>query len=150
MVKEDVKKAFEYCISGCPAGDCPYYEHTGGVDCFVGMDALDLINEQEQEIDKLRAENEQLKKEISELQNEQTKFEIEVTSQAFSHWYKECENQLIKVQKQAKEQSVKGFAEMLETILHFYIVKHEDAGVEINTDDFIDKLLKEYGVEEEE
>lgn len=42
------------------------------------------------------------------------------------------------------EQAVKEFAEKLKIAFHFYIVKNEDTGEEINTDDFIDELLKEF------
>ena len=69
MNKDDIKKALECCanpsINSCK--DCPY-NNNGEFSCCDGemcKDALNLITEQEQEIDRLKAENEELTKVVS-------------------------------------------------------------------------------------
>ena len=69
MNSEDIKKALECCsnpsINFCK--DCPY-NNKGEFSCCDGemcKDSLNLITEQEQEIDRLKAENEELTKVIS-------------------------------------------------------------------------------------
>ena len=61
MNKDDIKKALECCsnsrVSSC--NNCPY-NNKGEFSCSDGemyKDALNLITEQEQEIEKLKAEN---------------------------------------------------------------------------------------------
>ena len=69
MTKDDIKKALECCsnsrVSYC--NNCPY-NNNGEFSCCDGemcKDALNLITEQEQEIDRLKAENEELTKVVS-------------------------------------------------------------------------------------
>ena len=69
MTKDEIKKALECCsnpsINFCK--DCPY-NNSGEFSCCDGemcKDALNLITEQEQEIDRLKAENEELTKVVS-------------------------------------------------------------------------------------
>ena len=69
MTKDEIKKALECCsnpsINFCK--DCPY-NNKGEFSCCDGemcKDALNLITEQEQEIDRLKAENEELTKAVS-------------------------------------------------------------------------------------
>ena len=69
MTKDEIKKALECCsnpsINFCK--DCPY-NNKGEFSCCDGemcKDALNLITEQEQEIDRLKAENEELTKVVS-------------------------------------------------------------------------------------
>ena len=69
MTKDEIKKALECCsnpsINFCK--DCPY-NNKGEFSCCDGemcKDALNLITEQEQEIDALKAENEELTKVVS-------------------------------------------------------------------------------------
>lgn len=69
MTKDEIKKALECCsntsINFCK--DCPY-NNNGEFSCCDGemcKDALNLITEQEQEIDRLKAENEELTKVVS-------------------------------------------------------------------------------------
>ena len=69
MNKDEIKKALECCsnpsINFCK--DCPY-NNKGEFSCCDGemcKDALNLITEQEQEIDRLKAENEELTKVVS-------------------------------------------------------------------------------------
>ena len=69
MTKDEIKKALECCsnpsINFCK--DCPY-NNKGEFSCCDGemcKDALNLITEQEQEIERLKAENEELTKVVS-------------------------------------------------------------------------------------
>ena len=69
MTKDEIKKALECCsnsrVSSC--NNCPY-NNKGEFSCCDGemcKDALNLITEQEQEIDRLKAENEELTKVVS-------------------------------------------------------------------------------------
>lgn len=66
---DDIKKGLECCsnprLSSC--NNCPY-NNNGEFSCCDGemcKDALNLITEQEQEIDRLKAENEELTKVVS-------------------------------------------------------------------------------------
>ena len=66
---DDIKKGLECCsnprLSSC--NNCPY-NNKGEFSCCDGemyKDALNLITEQEQEIDRLKAENEELTKVVS-------------------------------------------------------------------------------------
>lgn len=56
MNKYEIKTALERCISN-DCDNCPYYYDDGCRDILIDA-ALNLITEQEQEIDKLKAENE--------------------------------------------------------------------------------------------
>lgn len=69
MTKDEIKKALECCsnssINSCK--NCPY-NNNGEFSCCDGemyKDSLNLITEQEQEIEKLKAENEELTKVVS-------------------------------------------------------------------------------------
>ena len=69
MTKDEIKKALECCsnsrLSSC--NNCPY-NNSGKFSCCDGemyKDALNLITEQEQEIERLKAENEELTKVVS-------------------------------------------------------------------------------------
>ena len=69
MTKDEIKKALECCsnsrLSSC--NNCPY-NNNGEFSCYDGEmyeDTLNLVTEQEQEIDRLKAENEELTKVVS-------------------------------------------------------------------------------------
>ena len=65
MNKDDIKKALECCVNPSinPCKDCPYNKNGDFSYCNdkILKDTLNLITEQEKEIDRLKAENEQLK-----------------------------------------------------------------------------------------
>ena len=65
MTKEDIKKALVLCQDGrvSVCRDCPYTENCDGTQLF--KDAFALITEQEKEIERLKAENEELTKVVS-------------------------------------------------------------------------------------
>lgn len=64
MTKDDIKKALAYCASDSidDCKNCPY-TNNGPFACSISMykDARTLITEQEQEIEKLKAELKQFK-----------------------------------------------------------------------------------------
>ena len=66
---DDIKKGLECCSNPSinPCKDCPY-NNNGEFSCCDGemcKDALNLITEQEKEIERLKAENEELTKVVS-------------------------------------------------------------------------------------
>lgn len=68
MTKDEIKKGLEFCKAvWCVM--CPYCNCIG-CEGFLKQDALTLITEQEKEIDRLKAENEQLKTECALLDDE--------------------------------------------------------------------------------
>lgn len=78
MNKDDIKKALECCANYCPTDECPYGD-LYGCDRAMMKDALALITEQENEIERLKSENEKLKtkcddlKKLSDWQREEIK-----------------------------------------------------------------------------
>lgn len=63
MTKDEIRKGLEFCKANwCVM--CPYCNCIG-CEGFLKQDALTLITEQEQEIEKLKAENEELTKVVS-------------------------------------------------------------------------------------
>lgn len=65
MNKDEIKKALVCCRNYHDCKKCPYLIY---VNCISQLceDALNLINEQEKEIEQLKAENERLEKVVSE------------------------------------------------------------------------------------
>lgn len=74
MNKDDIKKALECCSNPSinPCKDCPYNKNGDFSYCNdkILKDTLNLITEQEKEIDRLKAENKQLKTECALLDDE--------------------------------------------------------------------------------
>lgn len=56
MNKDDIKKALEFCADAFPCEGCVYHDNLMCTD-KLKTDALNVIIEQEQEIEKLKAEN---------------------------------------------------------------------------------------------
>lgn len=56
MNKDDIKKALEFCANAFPCEGCVYHDDLTCSDTLK-TDACELIIEQEQEIEKLKAEN---------------------------------------------------------------------------------------------
>ena len=56
MNKDEIKKALEFCADAFPCEGCAYYDDLMCTD-KLKTDARELIIEQEQEIEKLKAEN---------------------------------------------------------------------------------------------
>lgn len=72
MTKDEIKKGLECCCNRdfkTACRNCSYITCPGCNDTLC-KDALNLITEQEQEIEKLKAENKQLKTECALLDNE--------------------------------------------------------------------------------
>lgn len=74
MTKDEIKKALECCVNPSvnPCKDCPYNKNGDFSYCNdkILKDTLNLITEQEKEIDRLKAENKQLKTECALLDDE--------------------------------------------------------------------------------
>ena len=56
MNKDDIKKALEFCANAFPCEGCAYHDDLTCTD-KLKTDALNVIIEQEQEIERLKAEN---------------------------------------------------------------------------------------------
>lgn len=74
MNKDDIKKALDCCLNPSinPCKDCPYNKNGDFSYCNdkILKDTLNLITEQEKKIEKLKAENKQLKTECALLDDE--------------------------------------------------------------------------------
>lgn len=66
MTSEEIKKALAIHTSGSPCEDCPY--EANGIECYPNLlrGAFALIKEQEQEIERLKAEKGKLKCEVND------------------------------------------------------------------------------------
>lgn len=64
MNKDDIKKALKFCADSNDCDDCPY-DVVRSCSDRLKLDARELIAEQEKEIERLKAENEELTKVVS-------------------------------------------------------------------------------------
>ena len=141
MNKDAIKKALGYCASDSidDCKNCPYADN-GPFTCSISMykDACALITEQEEEIERLKDENEELTKVVSSKVYDlidNTK-EIADTREAW--------------EQQAKIEAVKEFAEELKTRFEekeqHYICMYDWDGHSAVVDcaNEVDELLKEY------
>ena len=131
MTKDEIKKALECCsnpsISYCKG--CPYANY-GEFDCCNGVmckAALNLINEQETEIEQLKAENEKMRKERGYIN--QLKEEL-----LLKHYHVDC------YQEEIKKQAKIDVLNELKT-RHDYAIKNMGYPWDISQQ--IDKLIKE-------
>ena len=136
MTKDEIKKGLELCKANwCVM--CPYCNCIG-CEGFLKQDALTLITEQEQEIEKLKAENEELTKVVSSKVYDLIDNTKEIAD-AREAW-----------EKQAKIEAVKDFAEKLKTQFEekeqHYICMYDWNGHSAVVDcaNEVDELLKEY------
>lgn len=126
MTKEDITKALETCILGYCTG-CPYDGCDGDCRDELHKDILNLINEQETEIEQLKAENEKMRKERGYIN--QLKEEL-----LLKHYHVDCYQEEIK--KQAKIDVLKELKTR-----HDYAIKNMGYPWDISQQ--IDKLIKE-------
>ena len=131
MSKDEIKKALECCsnpnIGSCK--DCPY-NYNDEFHCAYGemcKDALNLINEQETEIEQLKAENEKMRKERGYIN--QLKEEL-----LLKHYHVDC------YQEEIKKQAKIDVLNELKT-RHDYAIKNMGYPWDISQQ--IDKLIKE-------
>lgn len=126
MTKEDITKALETCILGYCTG-CPYDGCDGDCRDELHKDILNLINEQETEIEQLKAENEKMRKErgyINKLKEELL----------LKHYQVDC------YQEEIKQQAKIDVLNELKT-RHDYAIKNMGYPWDISQQ--IDKLIKE-------
>lgn len=130
MTKEDIIKALTCCsnpsISYCKG--CPYANY-GEFDCCNGKmckDALDLIIEQEREIERLKAENEKMRKERGYIN--QLKEEL-----LLKHYHVDCYQEEIKKQAQ-----IDVLNQLKERAIGYTFL-----GEKLATETDIDELIKE-------
>lgn len=126
MTKEDITKALETCIlgycTGCPCDGCD-----GDCRDELHKDILNLINEQETEIEQLKAENEKMRKERGYIN--QLKEEL-----LLKHYHVDC------YQEEIKKQAKIDVLNELKT-RHDYAIKNMGYPWDISQQ--IDKLIKE-------
>lgn len=128
MNKDEIKKALECCsipsINFCK--DCPY-NNNGEFSCCDGemcKDALNLITEQEQEIDRLKDDYAKLQEQFAQYQIASDK---EIIAQ--------------------KKQAVKEFAEKIKREPENFLIGYGDGQYDEHkyiSVEYIDELLKEY------
>lgn len=70
MTNEEIKKSLQTCADAFPCEGCPYDDNFGKCVVKLKEDARSLIIEQEKEIERLKAENKQLKTECALLDEE--------------------------------------------------------------------------------
>lgn len=123
MTQDDIKEALETCILGYCTG-CPYDGCDGDCRDELHKDILNLINEQETEIEQLKAENEKMRKERGYIN--QLKEEL-----LLKHYHVDCYQEEIK--KQAKIDVLNELKEKCKFDGHTVAVYKND----------IDKFIKE-------
>ena len=146
MNKDKIKKGLECCNVEVSCNDCPYFKEAHCNDA-LSKDALNLITEQENEIERLRQEVRDTDKmssnSIEQYKNDFDKafYRIRAQQQEIYAWiemYKELRDELWDTQ-QEKIDAVKEFAERLKE--KSYVNDYCREIVEIEK---IDELLKEY------
>lgn len=186
MTDNDIKKALECCISEngndceeCPCQNIAYKQGNGGCCNQLSRYALDLINRQQAEIEKLKAKVKKLKNierfadkliKKQEAEIERLKAEIEEVNEAD----RETELQALKESKEnaklfceainhAKSEAIEEFAEKIDQLFYRYEHLHShadmarkdyikaDDGTEIEMQSVWDVFtLKKYGIAEYE
>lgn len=125
MNKDDIKKALEFCADAFPCEGCAYHDDLMCTD-KLKTDALNVIIEQEQEIEKW-------KNDYAKLQEQ------------FAQYQMASDKEIIAQRKQAKIEVLNKLKERVETAIDAYF--NLDSGgyylAEGALDD-IDELLKEY------
>ena len=126
MTQDEIKKALEICTDiYAPCNGCPYEKCTN-CDNTLHTDALNVIIEQENEIEKLKDKCEELRNEKWDAQDD------------LDCYYDEMLNKI----KQAKIKAVKDFAEKLKARITKFIWRHNIPECIFN--DIMSDLLKEY------
>ena len=129
MNKDDIKKALEFCANAFPCEGCAYHDDLTCTD-KLKTDALNVIIEQEQEIEKW-------KNDYAKVQEQFAKYQM-------------ASDKEIRAQK---KQAVKEFAEKLKDYINDKIIEEffdMAVGIKyftIDIDEFeehVDELLKEY------
>ena len=129
MNKDDIKKALEFCADAFPCEGCAYHDDLMCTD-KLKTDALNVIIEQEQEIEKWKNDYAKLQEQFAQYQMASDK---EIIAQ--------------------KKQAVKEFAEKLKDYINDKIIEEffdMAVGIKyftIDIDEFeehVDELLKEY------
>ena len=147
MNKDDIKKALEFCADASPCEGCAYHDDLMCTD-KLKTDALNVIIEQEQEIERLKDENKENCWKCIEAKR--------VTEEDYAKLQEEFANYQIASDKEImaqKKQAVKEFAEKLKDYINDKIIEEFfDMAVDIkyftiDIDEFeehVDELLKEY------
>ena len=147
MNKDDIKKALEFCADAFPCEGCAYHDDLMCTD-KLKTDALNVIIEQEQEIEKLKAENKENCWKCIEAKR--------VTEEDYAKLQEEFANYQLASDKEImaqKKQAVKEFAEKLKDYINDKIIEEffdMAVGIKyftIDIDEFeehVDELLKEY------
>ena len=129
MNKDDIKKALEFCADAFPCEGCAYHDDLMCTD-KLKTDALNVIIEQEQEIEKW-------KNDYAKLQEQFAKYQMASDKEIMAQ----------------KKQAVKEFAEKLKNYINDKIIEEffdMAVGIKyftIDIDEFeehVDELLKEY------
>lgn len=134
MNKDDIKKALEFCADAFPCEGCAYHDDLMCTD-KLKTDALNVIIEQEQEIERLKAENKENCWKCIEAKR--------VTEEDYAKLQEEFANYQIASDKEMIAQVKQAKIDVLNRLksLSIYDDNYLDGYVFI---DDIDKLLEEY------
>lgn len=134
MNKDNIKKALEFCADAFPCEGCAYHDDLTCTD-KLKTDALNVIIEQEQEIERLKAENKENCRKCIEAKR--------VTEEDYAKLQEEFANYQIASDKEMIAQVKQAKIDVLNRLksLSIYDDNYLDGYVFI---DDIDKLLEEY------
>lgn len=134
MNKDDIKKALEFCANAFPCEGCAYHDDLMCTD-KLKTDALNVIIEQEQEIERLKAENKENCWKCIEAKRV-TEEDYVKLQEEFANYQIASDKEMIAQVKQAKIDVLNRLKS-----LSIYDDNYLDGYVFI---DDIDKLLEEY------
>lgn len=134
MNKDDIKKALEFCANAFPCEGCAYHDDLTCTD-KLKTDALNVIIEQEQEIERLKAENKENCWKCIEAKRV-TEEDYVKLQEEFANYQIASDKEMIAQVKQAKIDVLNRLKS-----LSIYDDNYLDGYVFI---DDIDKLLEEY------
>lgn len=134
MNKDEIKKALEFCADAFPCEGCAYHDDLMCTD-KLKTDALNVIIEQEQEIERLKAENKENCWKCIEAKRV-TEEDYAKLQEEFANYQLASDKEMIAQVKQAKIDVLNRLK-----LLSIYDDNYLDGYVFI---DDIDKLLEEY------
>lgn len=142
MNKDDIKKALEFCANAFPCEGCAYHDDLMCTD-KLKTDALNVIIEQEQEIERLKADNKENCWKCIEAKRV-TEEDYAKLQEEFANYQIASDKEMIAQVKQAKIEVLNKLKERVETAIDAYF--NLDSGgyylAEGALDD-IDELIEE-------
>ena len=142
MNKDDIKKALEFCANAFPCERCAYHDDLTCTD-KLKTDALNVIIEQEQEIERLKAENKENCRKCIEAKRV-TEEDYAKLQEEFANYQLASDKEIKAQVKQAKIEVLNKLKERVETAIDAYF--NLDGGGYYLAEDAmndIDELIRE-------